>query len=236
MYACVYYCYTMTTRCGPRRRRLSSSARASAARGARCARGAEPRLGTLRSPVSRARSHRTTIRREIGDLLFVIPRLRLHLGRVQHALELQQRRHREEQHGKGKHEDVHLIVRVRVEVRPQERASATTDEVVVVDGDEGERAPHDRERAARGRLPRTRTNGDAVEAVSNRSSGRSGIPVGRAIPVGDGLDARSMGSCIVKYDARRYYSRRVLTTAYTPRSRGRDSMESRTPQPSRVDG
>ena len=153
----------MTTRCGPRRRRLSSSARASAARGARCARGAEPRLGTLRSPVSRARSHRTTIRREIGDLLFVIPRLRLHLGRVQHALELQQRRHREEQHGKGKHEDVHLIVRVRVEVRPQERASATTDEVFVVDGDEGERAPHDRERAARGRLPRTRANGDAVE-------------------------------------------------------------------------
>ena len=176
MYLCVYYCYTMTTRCGPRRRRLSSSARASAARGARCARGAEPRLGTLRSPVSRARSHRTTIRREIGDLLFVIPRLRLHLGRVQHALELQQRRHREEQHGKGKHEDVHLIVRVRVEVRPQERASATTDEVFVVDGDEGERAPHDRERTARGRLPRTRANGDAVEAVSNRSSGRSGIP------------------------------------------------------------
>ena len=49
-------------------------------------------------------------------------------------------------------------------------------EVFVVDGDEGERAPHDRERAARGRLPRTRANGDAVEAVSNRSSGRSGIP------------------------------------------------------------
>ncbi len=35
MYACVY-CYTTTTRCGPLRRRLSSSARASAAsRGAR---------------------------------------------------------------------------------------------------------------------------------------------------------------------------------------------------------
>jgi len=215
MYACVY-CYTMTTRCGPRRRRLSASARASAeARGARAALIAEPRLVTLRSPVSRARSHRTTIRREIGDLLFVIPRLRLHLGRVQHALELQQRRHREEQHGKGKHEDVHLIVRVRVEVRPQERASATTDEVVVVDGDEGERAPHDRERAARGRLPRTRTNGDAVEAVSNRSSGRSVIPVGRAIPVGDGLDARSMGSCIVKYDARRLFQTRTNYSVHT---------------------
>ena len=60
-----------------------AAARASAARGAR-ARGAQPRLVTPRSPVGRARSHRTTIRREIGDLLFVIPRLRLHLGRVQH--------------------------------------------------------------------------------------------------------------------------------------------------------
>ena len=145
-------------------------------RGARAARIAEPRLVTLRSPVSRARSHRTTIRREIGDLLFVIPRLRLHLGRVQHILELQQRRHREEQHGKGKHEDVHLIVRVRVEVRPQERASATTDEVVVVDGDEGERAPHDRERAARGRLPQPRANGDARASVESveRSVGHPG--------------------------------------------------------------
>ena len=195
---------------------VATRARASAeARGARAALIAEPRLVTLRSPVSRARSHRTTIRREIGDLLFVIPRLRLHLGRVQHALELQQRRHREEQHGKGKHEDVHLIVRVRVEVRPQERASATTDEVVVVDGDEGERAPHDRERAARGRLPRTRANGDAVESVSNRSSGRSVIPVGRAVPVGDGLDARSMGSCIVKYDARRLFQTRTNYSVHT---------------------